>query len=146
MIIWFETRIDNNAKGRLCRANCPALCCVLVDGTATGGGGDTLGRRCSEPATAATAAKRAASATAVKLAAATVKQSAAAVRQGGLRGSERVGVRRVRKAAAADGSSLRAVGAVGGVGQPVGDGSAEAAAATVSGTGHGMGRRERHVI
>ena len=60
-------------------------------------------RRCSEPATAA-----------VKLAAAaTVKQSAA-IRQGGLRGSERVGIKRVRTATAADGSALRAVGAGGG--------------------------------
>ena len=76
-------------------------------------GGGTLRSRCSEPATAATAVKRTAAATAGKLAvAATVKQSPAAVRQGGLRGSERVGVRRVR--IMTDGSALRAVGARGG--------------------------------
>ena len=90
--------------------------------------------RCSEPATAA-----------VKVAAAaTVKQSAAAVRPGGLRGSERVGDRRIRTATAADGSALRAVEAGGWGWKPVGDGSAEAATATVSGTGHGTGRRGRH--
>ena len=92
--------------------------------------------RCSEPATAA-----------VKLAAAaTAKQSAAAARKEGLQGSERVGVRRVRAATAAVGSALRAVGAGGRGWKPVENAPAEAATATVSGTGSGMGRRERHFI
>ena len=97
-------------------------------------------RRCSEPAT--TAAARA-----VKLAAAaTVKQSSATVRPRGVRGSERVGVRKLSGQRREQmGAPLEQCG--GGVGgKPVEDGSVEAADATVSGTGHGMGRRERHLI
>ena len=30
LLFWCEYRIDNDAKSCLCRANCPALCCVLV--------------------------------------------------------------------------------------------------------------------